>query len=220
MTRSRLTLPKVILFGVVVMALSGGYAIHEWVDRATSEAQRADQAEKATEQVVEPAESMADRVRAECRSDEPGTDIDAEICAAAERTKAAIKDAPAATTNDTQAAPRQTRYVPVPGPRGLRGLPGGDGEDGEDGADSTTPGPSGAPGADSTVPGPPGPAGPAGPPGVAGSNGADGADGAPGRGVAEVACTGGLTPMTFTFTYSDGTSQTVTCGTLEPLPAE
>lgn len=215
MTRSRLTLPKLVVLGVIVMALSGGYALHEWVDRATSEAQRADQAEQATEQVVEPAESMADRVRAECRSDEPGTDIDAEICAAAERTKAAIKDAPSTPGNNTQAAPQQTRYVPVPGPRGLRGLPGGDGEDGDD---SRTPGPAGAPGADSTVPGPTGPAGPAGPKGEPGESitGPQGAPGSPGIGITDVACTGGLTPMSFTFTYSDGSTQTVTCGTLEP----
>jgi hypothetical protein len=106
-------------------------------------------------------------------------------------------------------------------------IPGEDGEDGDDGDTGRTgergPGPTDeqieaavaaycATRNDCT---PPPPAD-----GKDGTNGRDGSDGAPGRGIASVVCTGGLTPMTFTFTYSDGSSETVTCGTLEPVPAE
>lgn len=197
---------------MAITAALGLYAGVNWIDsreRAETAEKGKDVAEKSGQVVATEGDDLAARVQAACRAggDAAAALADTNACAQANRTRKTIEDAPVDPAPRTS---QQTRYVPVPGPRGLRGLPGGDGEDG---ADSTTPGPSGAPGADSTVPGPPGPAGPAGPPGAAGSNGADGA---PGRGVAEVACTGGLTPMTFTFTYSDGTSQTVTCGTLEP----
>jgi hypothetical protein len=93
------------------------------------------------------------------------------------------------------------------GPRGPRGVAGEDsrvpGPVGADGAD-------GADGSDSTVPGPEGPAGPAGQDGTNGKDGRDGTDGRPGRGVESVTCTG-TDAATFTFTYSDGTTETVTC---------
>lgn len=103
---------------------------------------------------------------------------------------------------------RANLYVPVPGPRGPVGKPGRDGEDGADGA----PGEDGigAAGAD-------GAQGPAGPPGPAGPAGKDGANGKDGRGIASMACTGGMPPMTITVTYTDGTSQTIQCGALEPV---
>lgn len=110
--------------------------------------------------------------------------------------------------------PPSIRYLPVQGPRGARGEQGERGEAGADGEDSTIAGPAGAAGAngaDSTVPGPQGPAG------ADGSPGKDGKDGSPGRGIASIVCTGGLTPITFTFTYTDGTTETVTCGQLEPV---
>lgn len=117
MTRSRLTLPKLVVLGVIIMALSGGYAIAVWVEKATNEEQRADQAEQTTEQVVQPAESLADRVRAACRAEraDPETNAlrEAGLCASADKTKAAIKDAPTTTTT-----PTQTEFVPIPGPPG------------------------------------------------------------------------------------------------------
>lgn len=117
MTRNRLTLPKLVVLGVIIMALSGGYAIAVWVEKATNEEQRADQAEQTTEQVVQPAESLADRVRAACRAEraDPETNAlrEAGLCASADKTKAAIKDAPTTTTT-----PTQTEFVPIPGPRG------------------------------------------------------------------------------------------------------
>lgn len=73
-------------------------------------------------------------------------------------------------------------------------------------------GPAGATGAT----GPQGPAGPKGDTGPAGKDGTDGKDGAngtdgkDGRGISSVSCSG--PPMvTFTFVYTDGTSDTVTC---------
>lgn len=84
------------------------------------------------------------------------------------------------------------------------GADGGDGKDGE------------------SVQGPPGesitgPAGPAGPKGDRGEKGETGGQGAPGRSVVDVSCTGGLTPMTFTYTFDDGSTRTITCGSLEPV---
>lgn len=63
-------------------------------------------------------------------------------------------------------------------------------------------GPAGPPGA----PGPQGPAGPAGP---------AGASGPPGRGIASVTCDG-PSATTFTLTYSDGSTDTITC---DPIPS-
>lgn len=98
-----------------------------------------------------------------------------------------------------------------------RGSSGADGRDGVDGKDATPPSDAqvanavaayctgdkcrGGPGAD-------GKDGKDGAPGADGTNGAPGADG---RGVTTVDCTS-LTPTTFTFTYSDGTTQEVSCG--------
>lgn len=113
--------------------------------------------------------------------------------------------------------PAKVGHIPGPpgpaGPEGPRGPAGKDGADGADGEDGTA----GADGAE----GEPGPAGPPGPPGPAGSAGADGADGADGtngtdgadgedgRSVESVSCDRGF--GTFTFTYSDGSTQTVQC---------
>lgn len=214
MTRRRIPLSKVTVAGVVIMAITCGSAITLWVDRALT-------AEQEKDAIAGPALSLAEEVRTACAVESNDPDRDAlraaGLCDSANATKRAIEDTPAAASDPS------TRYVPVPGPRGFPGLPGvgidgEDGRNGRDGADSTIPGPAGAPGAsgaDSTVPGPQGPAGPA---GKDGTDGRNGTDGAPGRGLAAVTCTGGLTPITFTFTYSDGTTETVTCGELEPVP--
>lgn len=120
----------------------------------------------------------------------------------------------------------KSRYVPVPGPAGkdgANGLPG-----------KSLPGLPGAPG--QSVVGPPGATGkdgatgPAGPTGSAGKDGKDGgpgADGAPGsngadgRGVTSLACSGAVAPITFTVTFSDGSSQDFSCGSaVEPEPTQ
>lgn len=98
----------------------------------------------------------------------------------------------------------------APGRPGANGSPGADGQPGSDG----TPGPPGSDGSPGAVgsPGPPGPPGADGSPGPAGAEGPPGADG---RGVVTVACDS-LRQITFTFTFTDGTSQTVTCGGIAP----
>jgi hypothetical protein len=73
---------------------------------------------------------------------------------------------------------------------------------GEPGKDSEVPGPKGE---DSQVPGPQGEQGP---------------KGEPGRGITSVTCSGMTAPDTFTFTYSDGTSETVECEMLPPVEEE
>lgn len=89
----------------------------------------------------------------------------------------------------------------VDGKDGQPGKPGAAGADGEDGEDGQ-PGPAGAPGE-------PGADGADGKDGAPGADGADGTDGKDGRSIESVSCEGGL--GTFTFTYSDGTTQTVQC---------
>lgn len=59
--------------------------------------------------------------------------------------------------------------------------------------------------------------------GPAGTDGTDGESvkGEPGRGISGLDCTGTLTPVEFTITYTDGTTSTVTCGPgTEPDPTE
>lgn len=121
-----------------------------------------------------------------------------------------------------------------PGPSGPPGVPGSPGASGRPGANGTagnpgrpgSPGPGGPPGDDGT----PGAAGPSGPPGADGSPGADGTNGTPGpsgppgadgtpgtdgRGVVTVSCDS-YRRLVFTFTFTDGTEQTVSCGGIAP----
>lgn len=106
------------------------------------------------------------------------------------------------------------------GPRGLtgkRGAAGATGATGAQGAQGSQgeigpAGPQGPPGERGPA-GPAGPAGdrgPAGPPGPQGERGPAGADGTPGRGITSITCTDDR-GATFVFTYTDGTSDTVTC---------
>lgn len=131
-----------------------------------------------------------------------------------------LGEAPVAEPADDAPAPVLAR-----GPRGAMGPAGPMGRPGKDGADGesiTGPrgatgaaGASGAPGADGEAgstgaagkDGAPGPAGPKGEPGRDGSNGSDGKDG---RGITGVSCSTTV-PLTFTVTYSDGSTETVTC---------
>jgi hypothetical protein len=89
------------------------------------------------------------------------------------------------------------------GPRGPAGSDGSDGTDGTDGVDGATgePGPVG----------PSGPEGPTGPTGPTGPQGPEGPPGTAGRGVVNVTCDS-MQPITFTFTFSDDSTQTISCG--------
>lgn len=118
----------------------------------------------------------------------------------------------------------ESRYVPVPGAAGPAGPPGADGAAGQ-----SLPGLPGAPGR--TVVGPPGTTGPAGAEGEAGATGTSGKDGKDGavgdpgangqdgRGISSLACAGAVAPITFTVTYTDGSTQEFSCGSPpEPEP--
>jgi hypothetical protein len=103
------------------------------------------------------------------------------------------------------------------GTDGRPGTPGPPGNDGADGAPGS-PGPPGAEGSPGPA-GPPGPPGPSGPPGTDGKDGADGTDGEDGRGIVTVACdSNSARRWTFTFTFTDGTSQTISCGGISAPP--
>ena len=132
--------------------------------------------------------------------------------------------------------PRTSTGIPIPGVRGpapsfstvLRavmqvcdgdacdGDPGQDGSDGSDGESIT--GPQGQPGESIT-----GATGATVAKGdsVTGPAGKDGANGKDGRGISALDCTGTLTPITLTLTYTDGTTSSITCqpGAVEPEPA-
>lgn len=54
--------------------------------------------------------------------------------------------------------------------------------------------------------------------GDTGQAGAAGTAGPAGRGIKSLACAGSLTPIEFTVTYDDGTSETFTCGSSDPAP--
>lgn len=101
----------------------------------------------------------------------------------------------------------------IPGPTGPQGPQGVPGPVGPVGAAMTGPtGPAGAKG-DTGLAGPAGPAGKDGSDGKNGTNGAPGpagADGTPGRGITSVDCSSPV-PMSLTVTYTDGTTQTVSC---------
>jgi hypothetical protein len=208
----------VAVFAVVFVAIA--------IDRSSQREQKQNaQAE---------AGQLAEQVAAACRA---GKVTDAQLRRACEQAKE-IADRPPAEKGDPgeqgpggprgpagpSGPPGPSGPTGPPGPRGTPGadstLPGPSGRPGSDstepgppGSDSTIPGPAGTPGADSTVPGPTGPTGPGGPPGERGEPGADG------RGVTSVECDSAL-PMTFTFTYSDGTTSTATCGGPAATPQE
>lgn len=101
-----------------------------------------------------------------------------------------------------------------PGPEGDRGPLGPEGPDGRPGVDGE-PGDDGEPGASGSD-GDTGPTGPAGAEGPAGPPGLTGPPGPGGRGVSSVECDSS-TPFTFTITYSDGSTETFSCGG-EPPP--
>lgn len=119
-----------------------------------------------------------------------------------------------------------------PGLPGAQGTPGKDGTSGTSGTSATQPPPGadGSPGADSTVAGPSGPSGPpgatvTGPMGPSGPTGPPGATitGPPGRGIVSITCeTDAHWVFVFTFTYSDGDEQRITCGgkTPDPTPTD
>lgn len=107
-----------------------------------------------------------------------------------------------------------------PGPRGIAGRPGKNGTTGASGA-AGAPGPAGSSGVSGAKgdTGATGAKGDTGAVGATGPQGPAGADGAPGTSITSVDCTSGV--GTFVFTFSDGTTRTVTCdpvATAQPTP--
>lgn len=113
------------------------------------------------------------------------------------------------------------QYVPVPGRPGADGRPGAPGANGRAGPTGpVAPSIPGKPGA--SITGPAGQDGADGKPGADGKDGQNGTNGADGRGITSLSCSGIFAPITFTVTYTDGTTAEFTCGTAaepEPDPA-
>jgi Collagen triple helix repeat (20 copies) len=202
----------VTAIGIALLAVTGTFAL--FYAMTQREQKDASNAEKLT---------LAQQVQQACAA---GGDAAKELgmaCGKArEITQRGEKGEPGATGPMGPAGPRGPRGVPGQrGPAGstppcimtsthCQGRPGLDGD----------PGPQGPAGADGTngadgSPGDPGPAGPEGPAGPAGPTGPAGADG---RSITAVTCDA-IQPVTFTFTFSDGSTLTVECGG-EPQPKE
>lgn len=119
----------------------------------------------------------------------------------------------------------EIRYVPVPGRPGSDGANGVNGRDGNDGPPGASlPGKDGvsirgADGANGSD-GADGQNGVDGAPGSPGKDGTNGSPGADGRGIASLSCSGLFAPITFTVTYTDGTTAEFSCGAVEPAPSE
>lgn len=193
------------------------------------------------QQVADEGQSLADEVLAACAAGgkRARTMSAAGLCGKASSAKKnidqTVKGTPSVPTSSTTIVRRETVPIAI-----LTGIVAGAvddallescGTDGcRDGRDSKVPGPtSTVPGPASTVPGPTGLTGPKGdtpsdetllalirrvfaenPP----KDGADGDDGTDGRGIASVVCSGGIAPITFTLTYTDGSTDDFSCGGL------
>lgn len=108
--------------------------------------------------------------------------------------------------------PPNLRFIPVPGEDGSDGDDGGDGTDGTDGTDGGdgTDGEPGGPGADGID-------GQDGTDGTDGEDGTDGRDGDDAPRIAFIECDS-ITPFTLTVGLDDGTTYSVECSFLEPVP--
>lgn len=192
-----------------------------------SEAERADSAVQQGQDVQADAKALAAGIQAKCAA---GGQVAAELAPYCQKAREIITQPPIEGKQGERGAtgavgpagapgsPGRPGSPGKPGAPGSPGSPGASGKPGQPGSPGVNatgapgdPGSPGQPGADSTVAGPSGPPGPSGAPGVAGPPGAEGSPGQPGRGVVNISCDSER-PATFTFTFTDGTSQTVECG--------
>jgi hypothetical protein len=197
------TLPLVLVIGLLMAIGLAGYAVDRGVDDKEAKDIFAQYYEDAAEKKNELCKDPANKSKPECaeRAPEP-EDITGE-------------DPVPVGPSDAQVRAQVRLLLPVllgqsvaqycaggacDGEKGDKGDP-GEGEKGEKG--------------DPGEEGPPGPPTP-GEKGDKGDPGEEGPSGPPGRGITSVTCKG-LTPVTFTFTYSDGTTETVECQLLPPV---
>lgn len=223
----------IIALVVALVALALGWAYDVTSDR-DQEADRADTAEVERDVVAGEAVDLADRIDEVCKLEDGDPDREllrgSGLCQRANQTQQNIADSPATPSQGQQGptgargpAPTFTQVLAavetsIDGAlrsvcngdcTGADGQPGSDGADGSDGA----PGATGAQGGT----GERGPSGATGERGPAGPQGERGPAGADAPRPAFVQCQG-ISPVTFTFGYDDGTTITVECGFLEPIP--
>lgn len=208
-----------VLVSVAALAAIVGYFFWGKQDQS----QRADTATVQGQEVQADAKILAEGIQKACARKVK------EVAQYCERAKEVIQQEP---IPGPEGKPGADSTVPgPPGPSGPSGPPGAPGTPGKPGAtvtgppgprgtpgaDSTVPGDDGQPGADSTVPGPTGPPGPEGSPGPSGPPGAQGTPGTDGTSIVTITCTS-RRPTSFVFTFSDGSTQSVTCTATEPTP--
>lgn len=192
---------KVTAIAIVLFVLLGT-ALAIWLLQDNeSKTEETDAAKQATY-------SLAQQVAAACVDPKAKTELGA-LCQDAQ---AIVKEGPPGPAGPVGPPGPPGEQGPM-GPQGVQGLqgpvgpPGPSGKPGVDGVAGAPgePGAVGEPGTD----GQDGATGPQGEPGPAGPAGADGQDGTDGRGVESVSCTQGN--VSFIITYTDGTTQSVTC---------
>jgi hypothetical protein len=230
----RLWIAVVVL--ALVASVAGGYAIQLRTAQRDDAQQEAATNAKGKVQVAGEGQMLANEVLAACRAggDESAALSKAGLCGKASTAKENIdervKDTPSSSSTTTTIVRRET--VPMATLTTIvraaidEALVASCGADGcRDGRDSTVPGPvSTVPGPASTVPGPRGPQGEKGDTPsddtilalirrlLAENPPKDGQDGRDGRGITSLACSATLGPITFTVTYTDGTTQEFSCG--------
>lgn len=207
------TVIMVILGLIIIGALTSYYATQD-NDKRVAQSQ------------AQTGERFVDEIRRKCAlesNDPERTELnDLGVCKQAAEAKKAIK------SDDTATPALVDRLIPgIPGAQGRQGLRGEQGEEGDQGlrgeqglqgimGEMGLTGDTGAKG-DTGDKGDKGDTGEKGDKGDKGDTGEAGAPGADAPRVVSIGCTGGLTPQTFTFVLSDGSSYDVTCGTLDPV---
>lgn len=231
--------PVLLIFLIVLIVALGVNAYIIRTGQLDDQKQDTTAAVQGQKVAADEGQSLADEVLSACAAggDDASALSAAGLCGKATTTKEnidqSVRDTPSAPSSTTNTTIVRREVLPVSTIIDVIRevindvLVSSCGADGcRDGKDSTVPGPQ------STVPGPSGAQGGKGdtpsdetllalirrvfaanPP----ADGVNGTNGTNGRGIAALACSGGLTPMTFTVTYDDGTQQEFTCGEI-PIP--
>jgi hypothetical protein len=185
----------------------------------TSETDRADSAVAQGQDAQADAKTLAGGIQTACRK----TVVDPAIKPYCPKATEVINQPPIKGDKGDAGAQGPPGPEGAPGPSGPPGAPGVAGPSGKPGANGSpgTDGQSGPPGSDgsSGAAGSPGPSGPPGADGSPGPAGPAGADGKDGRGVVTISCdSNSVRKFVFTFTFTDGTTQTISCGGISTPP--